>query len=290
MAVAVLSLARMLKKKKRAPAMERVTAPPLVLPEKNEQDDVPQPSWTGVRSDRPRSASQERLKHWLCNADSKCTPIQESDFTENINWRIFRIMAEFVEGFDFLSRLTKEVSVFGSARLSSGNRYYQMAKDLGILCGKAGYTMVTGGGPGIMEAANWGAHEAGGESVGLDISLPMEQRRNQYVKRGIGFHYFFTRKVMLSASAQAYVFFPGGFGTFDELFEMVTLIQTGRMSNQVPVILVGKTFWEPFLGWMKQAMYEENRFVDRDDLRLFQLVDSAAEAFAIIKKTRERML
>lgn len=253
-----------------------------------------QPSWTGVRSDVPRTArrrstSEDRLRQWLCEADSKFVA-SSGDFTENINWRIFRIMAEFVEGFDFLSRLNHEISVFGSARAMAGNQYYQIAKELGSLCAKAGLTMVTGGGPGIMEAANLGAFEEGGESVGLDISLPMEQRRNPYVKRGMGFHYFFTRKVMLSASSQAYIFFPGGFGTFDELFEMVTLIQTGRMSNTVPVILVGRAFWGPFLQWIKNTLYEENRFIDKDDLLIFQLVDTAQEAFKIIKKTRERNL
>jgi hypothetical protein len=199
-------------------------------------------------------------------------------------------MAEFVEGFEFLSHLKKEVSIFGSTRVTSGNRYYQMAKELGEMCGKAGFTMVTGGGPGIMEAANWGAYDAGAESVGLDISLPVEQRRNQYVKKSMGFHYFFTRKVMLSASAQAYAFFPGGFGTLDELFEVVELIQTGKMSDQVPVILVGRAFWEPLLKWIESSLWEEHRFIDKDDQKILQLVDSVKDAFAIIKKTHERTL
>ena len=247
-----------------------------------------QPSWTGAYS--PYNTSQKRFQSWLCSIDNKCVPVEQEAFNENITWRIFRIMSEFVEGFDFLSRLEREVTFFGSARLSSASPVYRVAKELGSLCGKNGYTVITGGGPGIMEAANWGAFEAGGESVGLDISLPMEQRRNQYVKRAMGFHYFFTRKVMLSASAQAYVFFPGGFGTLDELFEIVTLIQTGKMSNEVPVVLVGRAFWGPLVDWITTFLWQQHRFIEREDISLFHLVDTAEEAFAIIKKTKERTL
>lgn len=248
-----------------------------------------QPSWTGPET-HLRSTSNARFQAWLCSTDNKCVPVEQEDFTDNINWRIFRIMAEFVEGFDFLAKLKKEVTFFGSARLSSASPYYQVARRLGALCGKGGYTVITGGGPGIMEAANWGAYEAGGESVGLDISLPMEQRRNQYVKRAMGFHYFFTRKVMLSASAQAYVFFPGGFGTLDELFEIVTLVQTGKMSNEVPVILVGRAFWGPLLDWAKTYQWQQHRFIEGEDLSIMQMVDTPEEAYAIIKKTKERLL
>ncbi len=252
-----------------------------------------QPSWTGPRprTDAAKSTSEKRLQRWLCRADAKGVQVGGGEsFTENINWRIFRIMAEFVEGFEFLSHLQKEVSVFGSARASSDNKYYKMAKDLGYQCGKAGFTMVTGGGPGIMEAANRGAFESGAESVGLDISLPHEQRRNPYVKRSIGFHYFFTRKVMLSASAQAYVFFPGGFGTLDELFEIVTLIQTEKMSTEVPVILVGRAYWMPLLKWVKESLRDENKFIGGDDFKILQPVDTVEEAVAIIKKTHTRVL
>ncbi len=247
-----------------------------------------QPSWTGTF--RAPSTSQQRFQSWLCSVDNKCVPAEQEDFTENITWRIFRIMSEFVEGFDFLARLQHEVTFFGSARVSSASPFYRVAKELGALCGKNGYTVITGGGPGIMEAANWGAFESGGESVGLDISLPMEQRRNQYVKRAMGFHYFFTRKVMLSASAQAYVFFPGGFGTLDELFEVVTLIQTGKMSNEVPVVLVGRAFWGPLMDWITTFQWQQHRFIEREDISLFHIVDTAEEAFAIIKKTKERTL
>jgi uncharacterized protein (TIGR00730 family) len=248
-----------------------------------------EPSWTGPTP----GAGTDRLQYWLCNVDNKCVPTTApvaSDFTENINWRIFRIMAEFVEGFEFLAKLKKEVTVFGSARASAGSKYYNLAKELATKLGKEGYTIITGGGPGLMEAANWGAFEAGAESVGLDISLPMEQRRNQYVKKAMGFRYFFTRKVMLSASAQAYVFMPGGFGTLDELFEMAVLIQTGKMSDKVPIILVGRSFWEPMVKWIKKTMWDELRFIEKSDVELLQIVDTAEEAYRIIKKTPERTL
>ena len=150
--------------------------------------------------------------------------------------------------------------------------------------------MITGGGPGIMEAANCGAKDAGGESVGLDISLPNEQRRNACVSRAMGFHYFFTRKVMLSASAQAYVFMPGGFGTLDELFEIVCLIQTGKMSDQVPVILIDCAFWHPMLLWIERMLMEEHHYITKDALKILKVVDTAEEAIAIIKKTPERIL
>ncbi len=216
--------------------------------------------------------------------------MEQESFTENINWRIFRIMAEFVEGFEFLSRLKKEVTIFGSARAMPENKYYKSARALGQRLGKEGYAVITGGGPGIMEAGNRGAFEVDGESIGLDIQLPMEQRRNQYVKQSKGFHYFFTRKVMLSASAQAYIFFPGGFGTLDELFEMVTLIQTGKMSDQVPVILFGKDYWEGIIAWIKKEMMNENHFIEPFELEILRVVDTVDEAFDIIRRTPERVL
>ncbi len=234
--------------------------------------------------------SKKRYAHWLCNPKHPCPPEPEKldAFTDNPNWRIFRIMAEFIEGFEFLDKLSKEVTIFGSARTTVEEKYYQEAKRMGYLLGKAGYTVITGGGPGIMEAANWGAYEAGGESVGLDISLPTEQRRNQFVTQAMGFHYFFTRKVMLSASAQAYIFMPGGLGTLDELSEMVVMIQTGKMTKNVPIILVGRSFWAPFLEWVKKTMFEEYRYVAKEDLELFNVVDKPEEAMAIIKATHER--
>lgn len=209
------------------------------------------------------------------------------DFKTDANWRIFRIMSEFIEGFEFLSPLKKEVSIFGSTRFSENNVHYQEARDLARMLGKAGFSVITGGGPGIMEAANRGAFESGADSIGLNIQLPLEQRVNPYVKRGMGFHYFFIRKVMLSISSQAYVFFPGGFGTLDELFEIVTLIQTKKM-EPVPVILMGKDYWRPFLDWIESTVFKKHHCIDAEHLEILHLVDSVDEAFKIVKKTRER--
>lgn len=217
----------------------------------------------------------------MCLAGNR--PPRMSDLT----WRIFRIMSEFVEGFQFLSTTNKEVSIFGSARLQPGSHWYQVAEDLGRLLGEDGFTVVTGGGPGIMEAANKGAYEAGAVSVGLNIQLPREQRTNSYVTRAQAFHYFFTRKVMLAASAQAYVYFPGGYGTLDELFEILTLIQTAK-SEAVPVVLVGKEYWDGLVAWLKAAVYESHDAIDQEDLRIFTLVDTAKEAYEVVVKSQER--
>lgn len=211
------------------------------------------------------------------------------DFEEDPTWRIFRVMSEFVDGFQFLSEFTKEVTFFGSARFAPQHKYYKLANALGKKLSQAGYTIITGGGGGIMEAGNKGAIDGKkGESVGLNIQLPYEQRINKYVKKGLGFHYFFTRKVMLSASAQAYVFFPGGYGTLDELFEIVTLIQTQKISEKIPVILMGADFWQPLLDWLDKTVYQKNKAIDKNDLKLCAVVDGVDQAFKIIKKSKER--
>ncbi|HLD25702.1 MAG TPA: TIGR00730 family Rossman fold protein [Candidatus Andersenbacteria bacterium] len=212
---------------------------------------------------------------------------QPFDFAENANWRIFRIMAEFVEGFEFLYPLRREVTIFGSAQLTEKSHWYQEALAFGRLLAENNFTVITGGGPGVMEAANRGAVEGGGESIGLDIELPTTQRRNEYIKRGIGFHYFFIRKVMLSASAQAYVFFPGGFGTLDEFFEMITLVQTKKM-EPVPIVCVSNEFWLPLDDWIRDKMVQETKMVDSSDVDLYRVVDSAQEAFALVKDSKER--
>jgi len=220
---------------------------------------------------------------------SKLPAIQEEkDFRSSFQWRVFRIMAEFVDGWQFLADLKRTVTFFGSARFPAGSQWYEEARKLGELLGKAGFGVVTGGGPGIMQAANQGAVEGEGESIGLNIKLPFEQRTNPYVKKGLGFYYFFVRKVMLSYSAQAYVYFPGGFGTLDELFEIVTLIQTKKINTRIPVILVGKEFWQPLLDWIKTTMYEKLQAIDGPDQNIYKLVDNAEEAFEIIKNTPER--
>lgn len=222
------------------------------------------------------------------NATAHDAPLSPyHDFRAGASWRIFRIMAEFIEGFEFLAGTKREVSIFGSARVQENHVYYQQAQQLGFLLGKAGYTIITGGGPGIMEAANRGARDAGAPSLGLNIQLPNEQRINPYVTRGKGFYYFFTRKVMLSVAAQAYVFFPGGFGTIDEMTELIVLIQTKKMLPY-PMIVVGKEYWHGYFTWVKKMAREENNFIGPEDLDIVTVVDSAEEAFAIIEKSKDR--
>lgn len=237
-----------------------------------------------------RQKKEKRYHAWLKPSATTSEPMPAAldHFTEDPNWRIFRIMAEFIEGFQFLDRFHGEVSIFGSARAPESDPFYHKARKLGNILGKSGYTVITGGGPGIMEAANRGAFEAGGESIGLDIELPTEQRRNQYVTNAVGFHYFFTRKVMLSAAAQAYVFMPGGFGTLDEMTEMITLVQTGKIPQDVPIILMGKTFWKPFMQWIRDIVLKKEKYVKKEDVDLIHLVDTPEEALKIIKMTHER--
>lgn len=204
-----------------------------------------------------------------------------------ITWRIFRIMAEFVEGFQFLSESSREVTFFGSARTKKTDHWYKEGVKLGRLLAEHGFTVITGGGPGMMEAVNKGAKEGGGVSIGLNIQLPNEQRINPYVTRGRGFHYFFTRKVMLAASAQAYVYFPGGFGTLDELFEIVTLIQTGKMQS-TPVICVCKEFWSGLFAWVEKMQIGKYKTVSPKDLKVVKIVGTVEEAFEIIRRSEER--
>ncbi len=213
---------------------------------------------------------------------------EPSDFRASMHWRIFRIMAEFVEGFEFIASYRKSVTVFGSARFPATDRWYAEAQELGNLLATAGFAVVTGGGPGIMQAANQGAHEARGNSIGLNIQLPVEQRINPYVNRGHGFHYFFTRKLMLSYSAQAYVYFPGGFGTLDEFFELITLIQTKKIATHIPVILVGKEYWDPLIRWIENDVFAKFKAIDQVDMQIFTIVDSAKEAMEIVRASKPR--
>ncbi|MEW5805433.1 MAG: TIGR00730 family Rossman fold protein [Patescibacteria group bacterium] len=205
------------------------------------------------------------------------------DFRNTIIWRIFRIMAEFVDGFELISDYRKSASIFGSSRVKEDDFYYQEARKLAKRLGKAGFAVVTGGAAGIMQAGNQGAKEAGAESVGLNISLPHEQKPNPYTTKSINFHYFFTRKVMLAFAAEAYVFFPGGFGTLDEFSELTTLIQTEKM-KPVPIILVGKDYWQPLIDWLKGTLLK-NEYISPKDLEIFQLVETADQAFELIQKS-----
>jgi uncharacterized protein (TIGR00730 family) len=208
---------------------------------------------------------------------------RELGVSHDPTWRIFRIMSEFVDGFQFLSdAVHHSVTIFGSARLSRDDPRYEQARRLGALLAQAGYTVVTGGGPGIMQASNQGAWEAGGRSVGLNIELPHEQRTNPYVRQSKSFHYFFSRKVMLDFSADAFVFFAGGFGTLDEFFELVTLRQTGKLHNAVPIVLIGSDYWGPLCEWMRQALVETFHTIAPDDLAIWTLTDDLDEAMRVI--------
>jgi uncharacterized protein (TIGR00730 family) len=200
-------------------------------------------------------------------------------------WRVFRIMAEFVEGFETMANVGKAVSIFGSARTKPADEYYKAAEKTGRLMAKAGFGVITGGGPGIMEAANKGALEAGGTSVGLNISLPHEQESNPYLNVSMDFHYFYARKVMFVKYASAFVCFPGGFGTLDECFETLTLIQTLKI-EAFPVILFGTKFWTGLVEWMRKDL--SPHFIDLEDMDIFRIVDRPEDAVAIVKENQKK--
>lgn len=200
------------------------------------------------------------------------------DWLHTDPWRVMRIQSEFVEGFGGLASLPSAVSVFGSARTKSGSPMYEKARELAQGLAKAGFAVITGGGPGIMEAANRGACESGGLSVGLGIELPMEQGLNEWCDIGINFRYFFVRKTMFVKYSQGYVVFPGGFGTFDELFEALTLNQTGKI-RRFPIILYGIEFWTPMVDWLRSACLAEGT-ISESDFDRFLLTDDVDEAVA----------
>ena len=195
-------------------------------------------------------------------------------------WRVLRIQSEFVEGFGLLAELPRAISVFGSARTKPGTPPYEMGLAIGAGLARAGWAVITGGGPGVMEAANRGASEAGGLSVGLGIELPFEQSLNDWVDLGLNFRYFFARKTMFVKYSQGFVILPGGFGTMDELFEALTLVQT-RKVNQFPVVLMGTTYWTPLVDWIRTTMLEEGYVAPRD-LELLHVTDDVEECLAIV--------
>lgn len=197
------------------------------------------------------------------------------DFTQSDPWRVMRIQGEFVAGFEALANIGPAVTIFGSARVRTGTPLYDQASEVARLLGEAGLAVITGGGPGIMEAANRGAQQAGVTSVGLNIELPFEQQLNPYVDLAVDFHYFFVRKTMLVKYAKGIVIFPGGFGTMDELFESLTLIQTGKLHN-FPVILYGRDYWGGLMTWLRETMLHHGR-ISAADLELWHLVDRPAE-------------
>ncbi len=212
-------------------------------------------------------------------------PYADASFLETDAWRALRIMGEFVDGFDALARLGPAVSIFGSARTPSVDPMYRTAQRLGGLIAQRGYTVITGGGPGIMEAANKGAQEAGGFSVGLAIELPHEQSTNRWCDLAINFRYFFVRKTMFVKYAQAFVIFPGGYGTLDELFEALTLVQTGKIEH-FPIVLYGRAYWQGMLGWIEDVLVEEGK-INALDRQLVQLTDDIDEIVDIIVESFE---
>ncbi|MEW6008830.1 MAG: TIGR00730 family Rossman fold protein [Candidatus Omnitrophota bacterium] len=204
------------------------------------------------------------------------------DFTKEETWRVFRIMGEFVEGFEVLSQVMPAVSIFGSSRIARTDNYYKQAEQIAYILAKAGYNIITGGGPGIMEAANKGARKAGAKSIGLNIQIPREQKPNQYVDLLLEFRYFFSRKVMFVKYAKAFVILPGGFGTLDELFEALTLVQTGRI-EPFPVILIGKTYWQGLVSWLKDTVSKKG-CISNSDFSIFKIVDEPEAVLEEIEK------
>jgi uncharacterized protein (TIGR00730 family) len=202
-------------------------------------------------------------------------PLEADSLNGQDSWRIFRIMAEFVEGFEVMSRVRNGISIFGSARAKPSDPYYKAAEETARLLARKKFSVITGGGPGIMEAANKGAYEAGGLSIGLNISLPQEQEGNKYQNITLDFHYFYARKVMFVKYAQAFICFPGGYGTLDEFFETMTLIQTLKI-EPFPIILYGSDYWNGLVDWLEKQLIP--RYIDGEDVEIFRIANSPQEA------------
>lgn len=206
-----------------------------------------------------------------------------NEIRTNDSWAIFKIMSEFVNGYESMGRIGPSVSIFGSARTKPDNKYYILAEEIAYKISKHGYGVITGGGPGIMEAGNKGAHLGGGISVGLNIELPFEQHFNPFIDRdkNLNFDYFFVRKVMFVKYSQGFVVMPGGFGTLDEMFEALTLIQTKKIAK-FPIILVGSTFWSGLLDWIKEILEDQYQMISPGDMNLIKVVDTADEVVEVI--------
>lgn len=225
---------------------------------------------------RIKDAFQDRNWHEIKTSDS---------------WVIFKVMAEFVEGFDKLAKIGPCVSIFGSARTQPDNPFYKMAEEIAAKLVRHGYGVITGGGPGIMEAGNKGAFEQGGKSVGLNIHLPFEQHSNIYIDpdKSINFDFFFVRKVMFVKYAQGFVVMPGGMGTLDELFEAITLIQTKKIAR-FPIVLVGRTYWQGLISWIEDVMLGQEHNINPEDMKLISVVDTPTEAVDVIDKFYNKYL
>lgn len=211
------------------------------------------------------------------------TDLLDADGDAVESWRIFRIMAEFVEGFEMLRKLGLAATVYGSARTSPTDPYYKYCEALTAKLAKKGFAIISGGGGGMMEAANVGSFKVGGRSIGLNIDLPFEQKLNPYTTDSLNFDFFFSRKVMLAFASEVYVYFPGGFGTMDEFFEMVTLIQTKKI-ERIPIVLYGADYWDPLIAFFKKTMLKEYKTISKEDLDLFVVVDDVDEAYKYIIK------
>jgi uncharacterized protein (TIGR00730 family) len=212
---------------------------------------------------------------------------KHDEFTRSDTWRVLRITGEFIEGFDNLASVTRAVALFGSARTSPDDPQYKAAQETAALLARAGYGVITGGGPGIMQAANRGAFEAGGLSIGCNIELPFEQRANPYLTRSLTFKYFFVRKTMFVKYSTAFIIFPGGYGTLDELFEALTLIQTRKIKN-FPVIMFGSEYWGGMLKWIRDVMLREGK-ISEADVTLLYVTDSPAEVVEIINRSQDSL-
>jgi len=225
---------------------------------------------------------EEKIRHAFENKNW-----QEIKVTDS--WQIFKIMAEFVEGFEKLAKIGPCVSIFGSARTHNDTDYYKLAEEIARTLTEHGYGVISGGGPGIMEAANKGAYEAGGKSVGLNIELPFEQFHNKYIDRDkiLEFDYFFIRKVMFMKYSQGFIILPGGFGTMDESFEAITLIQTGKIAR-FPIVFVGTEYWKGLFSWIEKKMLNQEQYIHPDDMNLYRVVDTVEEATGHIFKFYEK--
>ncbi len=226
---------------------------------------------------------EENLSEDDIRIQDKLTQKSWNEIKTNDSWAIFKIMSEFVNGYEKMGRIGPCVSIFGSARTKNDNQYYKLAEEIAFKISKAGYGVISGGGPGIMEAANKGAHLGGGASVGLNIDLPFEQHFNPYIDhdKNLQFDYFFVRKVMFVKYSQGFVVMPGGFGTLDEMFEAITLIQTKKI-GKFPIILVGSEFWSGLIDWIKTVMLEKYFNASPEDMNLIKIVDTAEEVVTII--------
>jgi len=235
-------------------------------------------------SENQKAQNEERIKEAF-------EPKNWSETKSHNSWTIFKIMAEFVHGYEALGKIGPCVSIFGSARTAPSSPYYRTAEEIAFQLTQRGYGVITGGGPGIMQAGNQGAQRGGGTSVGLNIDLPMEQEPNPYIDydKSLDFDYFFVRKVMFVKYSQGFIVMPGGFGTLDELFEAMTLIQTFKI-GRFPIVLVGQKFWQGLLDWIKGTLLESENNISAKDLDLFKVVDTAEDAVAVIEEFYQKYL